>query len=430
MTGPRPTQVFVEVTDTLAVGFTTGIQRVVREVIAGLASAPDLEVVPVLTPRRGKPFRTLTAEEAELLRHHPAGGRAGRRADNFGVLAPVVRRVGDLPAVVRTRETLRRLRGTERNAYPVLPELRAVPPPGSVFLDIEGSWYDPTPRSELLPALRASGVRTMALIHDVMPIVHPEWFTPQHIAVFRSWLEAHLRSTELLLANSECTAGDVRSVARTMDIEPRVTSVPLGADHPVGTPRPVDLPETIGRYLLVVGTLEPRKNQRLVLEVFDRLRDDHPDLGLVLVGKEGWMVDDLVGRIRNHPENGHRLLWLGGTDDAELAWLYDHAFLSIAPSRYEGLGVPVMEALDRGCATLVSTGGAQPEAAAGSAELFDPHDADGLARLVERHLDDPSHHSHWVERARAHRSPSWAETAAAVAREIRSLITGAPGVDH
>lgn len=424
VTAERTTLV-VEVTDTLAAPFTTGIQRVVREVVAGLQSRPELgiEVVPVVTPAPGAGFRRLTPEEADRLRHHPAGGRAGRRADDFGRLSPLVRRVGDLHVVVSLRARLARWSPRRRQLHPPHPELRWTPPRGAVFLDLEGSWYAPTPRSELLPALRRSGVRRMVFLHDVMPLVQPQWFTPRHRAVFADWLHAHLELSESVLANSRCTATDARRVAAGRGLQVEPTVIPLGADPPVGRTRPVVLPEGLDQLLLVVGTLEPRKDQQLVLDAFDRLRAAHPGLGLAFVGKEGWMVDDLVERIRTHPELDRRLLWLGGIDDEQLAWLYDRAFLTIAPSRYEGLGVPVMEALAHGCATLASRGGAQPEAAGDAAELFDPGDLDTLTALLARHLDDAEHHDRWVRTAQDHRTPSWADTTTAIAEAVHRLVT-------
>jgi glycosyltransferase involved in cell wall biosynthesis len=241
--------------------------------------------------------------------------------------------------------------------------------------------------------------------------------------VFREWLAAHLRHSELFLANSQRTAADLRAVAPDLGVQRSldVRVLPLGADYPIVAPRPVPEAAHLERYLLVVGTLEPRKNQAVVLDAFERLTGEHPELGLVLVGKEGWMVDSLVHRLRHHPQRERRVLWLGGVDDAQLAWLYDHAFVTVAPSIYEGLGVPVMEALHHGCPTLASTGGAQPEAAAGVAELFDPHDTDALVALLERHLDDPAHHGAARAAAAAHRGPTWADTAGAVAAAIREL---------
>jgi glycosyltransferase involved in cell wall biosynthesis len=428
---PDTTQVVVEVTDTLSIGFTTGIQRVLREVLKGLdgPAGAGLQVVPVVTPSVGADFRRLTPEEAERLRVHPAGGRAGRRADDFGPLSPLVRRIGDLPLTLRVRAALAAARRRRIEFMPDHHELSLGPlddgaiPAGSVFADLEGAWYDPTPRSQLLPALRRADVHTMVLVHDVMPLLFPQWFTAPHVQVFRDWLRAHLEHSELFLANSQCTAADLRRVAGTLGVQRSldIRVVPLGADHPAVAPRPVPEVQGLGRYLLVVGTLEPRKNQQIVLDAFERLAPEHPDLGLVLVGKEGWLVDSLVQRLRHHPMREDRVRWLGGVDDEQLGWLYDHAFLTIAPSVYEGLGVPVLEAMHHGCATLASSGGAQPEAAAGVAELFEPDDLDGLVALVRRHLDDPEHHDAARAAAAAHRAPSWADTATVVAASIREL---------
>ena len=312
-----------------------------------------------------------------------------------------------------------------RREYHPLNAALAIGPPaaGSVFLDLEGSWYDPETRAELLPRLRERRVTSVVLVHDVMPIIHPEWFDPRHIHVFESWLAAHMRWSTRFLANSECTTNDLREVARRRRIghELDITVIPLGADYQVTERETVELPPEVGRFLLVVGTLEPRKNQRLVLDAFDRLRQAHPDLGLVLVGKEGWMVDDLVHRIRAHPEFERRLLWFGGIDDAELSWLYEHAFLAVTPSRYEGLGVPVIEALAHGCATIASTGGALPEAGTGFTELIDPDDVDGLVALVTRHIEDPAHHDAMVARAARYVPPTWSETTAVVSDALRTL---------
>ena len=77
--------------------------------------------------------------------------------------------------------------------------------------------------------------------------------------------------------------------------------------------------------------------------------------------------------------------------------------MAVAPSIYEGLGVPVMEALHHGCPTISSTGGALPEAGGGLSELFDPHDVDALVALLRRHLTDPAHHA--AARAAAARLP-------------------------
>jgi len=423
------TVVVVEVTNTLSVPYTTGYQRVVREVLRGLdgPAGHDLEIMPVVRPLLLGEYRQLTDDEAARLRTHPPGGHGGRRSDRFGVLAPVVRGTLDLGVTKQVRGALGRARG--RRA--LTPEIRALAIPlpeiGSIWLDLEPTWHNPEPRSEVLPRMRAAGIHNAVLVADVMPELFPKWFDPSQRDRFGDWLRAHLRDSELFLCISERTAADLKTVAARLEApEPETVVIPLGADFPVVDPQPVELPDEVGRYLLVVGTIEPRKNQQLVLDAFDVLSRRHPDLGIVFVGKQGWLVDDLVDRMRSHPEFGQRLQWLEGIDDAQLAWLYQHAFLAVTPSKYEGLGVPVMEALHHGCPTLSSDGGALPEAGGDRVTYFSPDDVDALCVLVERHLLDAEYHQAAVDRAAGWTAPTWAMTATAVGDALRTLGDSTP----
>lgn len=437
-----PVRVYVEVTDTVSIPYTTGIQRVVREVVSRLGSDdyPDIDVVPVFKATPSSSFRRLTKAETRRLVEHPAGGAAGRRADSFGILAPLVRAVGDTRLVYRLRIGSRHVRAMirERRAHNEHLEVTEFEP-GSIFLDIEGSWFDPEPRDRLLPRLASSGVIVMTMVHDVMPILFPHWFADRQVEAFSEWLMAHVRESRMFLTNSERTSADLIRLAADhgVDLDGSVTRVTLGADFTNTVPEPVDMPAGITRFLLVVGTVEPRKNHELVLDAWERVSADEPGLGLVLVGKEGWMVDDLVERIRSHPRFEQTLLWLGGIEDAELVWLYRNAFLTIAPSHYEGLGVPVIESMLNGCPVICSTGGALPEAGGGLTEMIDPSDVDGLVDLLELHLGDRAHHEHVVERIATYSPPGWETTASQTAAAIRSVARRARGgeptgseVDH
>lgn len=426
---PEPTTVFVEVTTTLRAPFTAGFERLVRSVLTGLAEEgrDDLDVVPVVAKGRTG-HRRLTDAEREALARHPAGGSTRRRAERFGPLSPVVRATAELAVVGRARAAAANVR---RRVF-TSPSIRAldvgIPPLGAIWLDLEPAWNDPEPRGELLARMAAEGVHTAVMVADVMPELHPEWFDPNQRKLFGEWLQAHLLHSGLFLCISQNTASDLRDVARARGIarELPIEVVPLGADLPREAPEAVHLPAEMGRYLLVVGTLEPRKNQKLVVEAFDQLRRRHDDLGLVLVGRQGWMVDELAESIREHPEFGHRLLWPDAVTDAQLAWLYEHAFLTIAPSYYEGLGVPVMEALSHGSPTMASTGGALPEAGGDHAEQIDPNDLDALAVAVERHLIDEAHHQQLVDAARSFQMPLWKSTARAVGDALARLADQPP----
>ena len=99
---------------------------------------------------------------------------------------------------------------------------------------------------------------------------------------------------------------------------------------------------------LMVGTLEPRKGHALVLDAFEQLWRDGLELNLVIIGKQGWMVDELVERLRSHPQRGERLLWLQGVSDEQLEVIYARSHCLIAASEGEGFGLPLVEAAARG----------------------------------------------------------------------------------
>ena len=425
-------EVIVEVTNTLDVSYTTGHERHCREIVKGLQgpAGSGLDVTAVVRSTELGDYRRLTGTESESLRTHAPGGTARRRADRFGSVSPLVRAAADLRVARRARAALAQQR--RRNA--LTPEVRALalgmPAMGSIWFDVEAAWQDPEARRLLLPRLRAQGIHPVVLVADVMPELFPDWFDDAHRRRFGEWLRAHLAGSELFICVSHRTEEDLLTVAERAGVARTLETVvvPLGADFPVDDPVPVALPAEVGRFLLTVGTLEPNKNQALVLDAFDQLHRRHDDLGLVLVGRQGWMVEGLVSRIRHHPEFGRRLLWLDGIDDASLAWLYRNAFLAITPSHYEGLGVPVLEALNNGCPTISSTAGALREASAGCTEEIDPDDADGLVVLVERHLMDPRHHQSAVRRTARFVAPTWNDTAEQAADALRRLADRPPPI--
>ncbi|MCC6183494.1 MAG: glycosyltransferase family 4 protein, partial [Microthrixaceae bacterium] len=308
-----------------------------------------------------------------------------------------------------------------------------LPPPdrSTVLLDLEAAWNDPVPRDLLLGPWTRAGGASAALIADVLPLMRPEWFDSVLVRDFTRFILGHLHHSDLFLCISERTRLDLLDVAAAhgidRDLDTRV--IPLGSDiversgaaeNPAPAPTratpqlPWAGPVPVERYLLMVGTVEPRKNQALALDVFDAVADAHPDLGLVLVGKRGWKVEDLIERIERHPQAGRRILWLQEVDDDRLGELYRGAFLSLTPARYEGLGMTVTEAMQFGTPVIASTAGALPEAGGDAAEYAGPDDVAAWVGLIERHLTDVDHHRAAVARARDHRPPTWDDSADAV----------------
>lgn len=135
----------------------------------------------------------------------------------------------------------------------------------------------------------------------------------------------------------------------------------LGADISTPTqpgahsaiPKPVLSQLQARPSFLMVGTVEPRKGHAQVLDAFELLWANQKDANLLIVGKQGWMVESLVQRLKNHPENGKRLFWFEGIDDDYLCSLYAQADALIAASLGEGFGLPLIEAAQYGLPLIV-----------------------------------------------------------------------------
>ena len=425
----NPTTVWVEVTNTLSVPYTTGLQRVTRELLSRLpgpeTSDGPLRFVPVRWCPVHLTYRRLTPAERVLLAETPApiSADVGRRwVDRLPrPLAAQARRLARGPVVA----PIRRAVGLGPKLPLAHPALEIGPwPRRSIFFDLEAAWHDPRSRADLLPELLDAGVIPATLVADVLPEIHPEWFESGPAGLFRAFLRAHLRHSMRFVCISDATAADLRSVAKEVGENRRLntSTITLGADFPsadTAAPLPDELDGS--RYLLDVSTLEPRKNHTVLLDAFDSLQRSYPDLVLVLVGKQGWKTDELVERIRGHLLLGRRLFWYDAAGDDLLDTLYSHAFLAVTPSFSEGFGAPVVEALAHGVPTVASNVGALIEAGGKLAEYFDPHDSADLARVIEQHLFDAVRH----ERARSalehYRAPTWENCAAQVVAALAPL---------
>lgn len=421
---PHRRTVWVEVSNTLAVDYVTGFQRHTRELLARLQRLDGpVSYVPVRWCAECGTFRRLTAAEADALAHfvpRPTPQRSRLAEITDPLPAPLKdagrRLIRTRPARAARDELARRRRLRDHPADH--DSLRIDEwPDESWFFDLEAAWHNVPHRAELLPWLIDRGVHTATLVADVMPTQFPQWFDAGQIRLFSTFIEAHLRHSEKFVCISECSRRDVEHLAEELGVGELDTSViTMGANFTRAAddlPRPPEAPP--GRYLLSVATVEPRKNHGLLVAAFDRLKDRHPDLALVMVGKAGWMTDDLQAAMLGHPDQGGRFRWLDKVDDPLLDALYRHAFLAVQPAFYEGFGTPVIEALGNGVPTLSSDGGALPEAGGDRAEYFDPHDLDGLVRLIEQHLDDPAHHERMRAALADYRPPSWEDGAAGIA---------------
>jgi glycosyltransferase involved in cell wall biosynthesis len=293
-------------------------------------------------------------QQHELLAFGPSGprGRERIRASMAGI--DVEQRLPLLPRAQWWRSAWSRLGR---------PKVEAVVGPLDVFHFSD--WMYPAQRD---------GVRATT-VHDLVPLRFPDWVQPKTLRMHRPKYAA-ARSCDVVFANSRFTAGEVVELLGVS--EERVAVAYPGVDprfRPDG-----ERAELGGPYVLSVATLEPRKNLPALVEAFSLLRQRRPELTLALAGLSGWEDRPLAAE-------GVRLL--GYVSDGELARLYRGAAAFAYPSRFEGFGIPVVEALACGAPAVVSSHPSLDEACGDVALRADPEDPEAFAAAMEDGLAAP-----------------------------------------
>ncbi len=223
---------------------------------------------------------------------------------------------------------------------------------------------------------QGAGVRATT-VHDLVPLHHPEWTTSRTRSMHGRKYRNAARTCDVVFVNSAYTGQDVERMLGVPDERIRVA-------HPA--PKAVfraegDAADLGAPYVLTVATLEPRKNLQTLIEAHRLLS---ADLLLAVVGAEGWGEQPLL--------DDPRIRRLGYVSDEELARLYRGAGVVAYPSRFEGFGIPVIEAMACGVPVVVSSHESLDEASGSAALRADPDDAAAFAAAIERALADRDPH--------------------------------------
>ena len=248
----------IDVGNTLRGGLRTGIQRVVRSLAYDLArKAPD---------------------STRLIAFDPAQNRYFALAD---------------PELIRSADSLANLAGDDRIYFPFDTFAE-----GDIYFEPDSTWSEPLNRGALFRQLKAKGVIVVVLNHDAIPVLLPEVCHPNTLISFSEAIADHLQYADYALTTSQGVDRDLKALSlRFLGRSVTTRVIKLGADFEAQAPAVAStgaaFPELSGlRYLLSVGTIEPRKNHALLLEAFDRL--EAKDAGLVIVGRQGWMADEVL----------------------------------------------------------------------------------------------------------------------------------------
>jgi len=277
----------------------------------------------------------------------------------------------------------------------------------------------------LVPPLRRTPI--VATIHDAIPLAHPEWARAR-LRALKNWiLRSAVPRADLVITYAHAIVPDI---IEHYGVSPeRIRVIPGGVDATWFAPRPAASVEaTLVRfglrrgYFLFVGTLQPRKNLRTLLDAYDRLgRHVREERQLVIVGRDGWGVEALVRELRARNADGHSR-WLDYVDEEALRDLYAGAGLFVTPSLGEGFGLPLLEALASGLAVVATDLPVFREVAGTFAIYAAPSEASALAHALMHAANSPPDPAGSAAR-RAYASQfDWAAIAARTAAVYRELL--------
>jgi glycosyltransferase involved in cell wall biosynthesis len=275
------------------------------------------------------------------------------------------------------------------------------------------------------PAARAGAVVS---VHDLTPLHHPELCNQATLA-YPALIRRAVRRGAWVHTDSAFVAAEVAEAfeadpTRVRVVAPGVPTLP--EVEPAAAAQMVQriLPSEASRYILAVGTAEPRKDLPALVRAFDRIATDHDDLCLVLAGPPGWGEEALATAVAASPSRD-RVIRTGWLDAPVLAALLRRAALLAYPSVYEGFGFPPLQAMAAGVPVVATRAGSLPEVLGDAASLVEVGDDDALARALDQVLADPALRAGLVEAGtRRVTAFSWDACGAGLAELYRDVADG------
>ncbi|CAN5194046.1 glycosyltransferase family 1 protein [soil metagenome] len=267
-------------------------------------------------------------------------------------------------------------------------------------------------------APRFSPVPTVISLMDLSYIHFPELFTKKDLYQLKNWTAYSVKKAQRIFTISNASKNDIIKVYHiaedkidvlypgiktTMHLEPHIYPMnELQSKYGIGK-----------EYILFVGTLQPRKNIKRLIEAFSQIvkQKEHVNLQLVIVGKKGWQYEEIIAAPALY-EVSSSVKFLDFVEDADLALLYSHAICYVLPSLYEGFGLPVLEAMKHDCPVITSNVSSLPEAGGDAALYVNPTDTKDIAKKIAMLVTDKDLRKELIQKGRKQVEKfSWEKTA-------------------
>lgn len=383
--------VYADVTNLCRVKFLTGIQRVVISLISRLAKRKDINLIPLKYDTQMQSFVKIDKEsfyEYYIEKSCPKGR----------IFTSIYLKPKDLEK-------------------------------GSIFLDTDSVWNTEITRSYLYPILKKYGIRIITLIHDTFPITMPQFCYEVTTLNFISFFGAAIKYSDRIITSTNSVANDIKNVCEKIGEKcPEISVMTFGSDFNVNTDTEKNKKAKIilddeedteevcdenvlewikkGKYILMVGTIEPRKNHAVVLDALE----NGMNANVIFAGKIGWNISDFIERVENHPLYGKKLFMINDANDITINTLYENAFLLAFPTFNEGFGLPMIEAFSRDLPVIASDIPVLREVGGKFADYFDNTKPLELVKYVNNLIKNPEEYKSKKELLKTYVPTKWDES--------------------
>lgn len=281
--------------------------------------------------------------------------------------------------------------------------------PQDCLLMLDSSWHIAV--SAAVEKFKQANAKVIYVVYDLIPILYPQFCDKGLIPVFDRWIRETSKYADGYLCISEAVKNDLQHFMRVHAIGDATRfvygSFPLGCDiakFETGA-YPDNLPANLrdmfhgAPAFLMVSTIEPRKNHKMVLDAFDRLWGQGVHVKLVVVGKVGWEVQQLLMRMRAHSELNKRLFVINNADDSFVQYCYTQSTGLVFASYTEGFGLPIVEALAAGLPVIASDIPCHREVGKNIVSYFDLERPETLIEQINEVMSNPDRYRQSVRKA-------------------------------
>ena len=333
--------IFIEVTDTYFSGLKTGIQVVTDQIVSELSKEETVHLM--ITTYTGK----LRNFQIPIEKYNIQRNRQRRfvlrkiyvflsrvlNNTHLTFIKKIYKKIQNLISLAAFRKNLLNVKSEKSTERTFL------------FL-VDAFWNNGSNTLRLVQDCREKGIQVVVFVHDILPLTNPEFFPHKSVIGFKKYFLQVVKMSNILIFTSDSVRKYFRNEFPSINSE--MVVVPLEVAPRFSEQiRPKKIPPDL-KFALTVGTLEPRKNYSLILRAFNEL---DLDLKLVIVGRRGWISNEIIELIRKMKD---KVIWLPNASDGEISWLMAHAEYGICASHAEGFGLPLREFLAHGLGVIAS----------------------------------------------------------------------------